>query len=151
MPAVTPDQTDVLVRLSRRSLWLALGVILLLAATGAAQLAFPESALAAAAAKLSMLLPLAIVIAAAALRRTAGGASLSPSNPALQAVRNDELRQFALNRAWRNGFIAVLLLQGPLALLLTATAPDNAVALMAGASVVTGAVVMLACLLYYDR
>jgi hypothetical protein len=50
------------------------------------------------------LLPVMIVLTAASLHRMYKGIDAR----ALKAVRNDELRQASLSRAWRNGFFAVL-------------------------------------------
>lgn len=149
MSAASPVSTDVLVRLSRRGLWCALSTILLLGVVGAAQLAFPESIAGTPFAKLAAVVPLAIIFATGAAKRPHGDTATSAA--AMQAVLDDELRQASLNRSYRNAFFAVLMLQPPLALLLTATSATYGVALMAGASVVLGGAVLLGCLLYYDR
>jgi hypothetical protein len=63
----------------------------------------------------------------------------------------DELRQASLHRAYRNGFIGILILQPLLVLLLPWTPVVYPAAVMACASVTTGAVIVLGSLLYYDR
>jgi hypothetical protein len=68
---------------------------------------------------------------------------------ALKAVRNDELRQASLSRAWRNGFFAVLGLQPVLALAWSGTA--HGVALMAAVTALVGAGAVHTSLLWYDR
>jgi steroid 5-alpha reductase family enzyme len=95
------------------------------------------------------LLPVLLAVLAAALRRE--GSRIDPQ--ALDAVRHDELRQASTGKAWRNGFFALLMLQPLLALWLAGSdyASGTAVAIMAGASAVTGAAVMLATLLWHDR
>jgi hypothetical protein len=70
---------------------------------------------------------------------------------ALKAVRNDELRQASLSRAWRNGFFAVLGLQPILAFGLSWSGAADAAAPMAAASVTIGTATVLASLLWYDR
>jgi hypothetical protein len=70
---------------------------------------------------------------------------------ALKAVRNDELRQASLSRAWRNGFFAVLGLQPVLALGLTWSGAAYGVALMAAITTCVGAAVVHTSLLWYDR
>jgi hypothetical protein len=151
MTSTSPNDTELLVRLSRRSLWIALGFIVLLGAGAIAMLAFPASPASATAGKLWTLLPVFIIIAVAALRSSSKGARLGASNPAMKAILNDELRQASLARSYRNGFIAMLLLQPLLAVVLTATSAVNQVPLMAGASALAGAAVFLASLLYFDR
>jgi hypothetical protein len=151
MSSTTPTGTDLLVQLSRRNLWVALTLLVLLGANAIAVVAFPESKAAAVANKLMMLLPVMIAIAVAALRASERGASTAPSNPAMKAILHDELRQASLARAYRNGFMAMMLVQPLLALMLTWTSVASPAALMAGASVLIGAAVFLASFLYYDR
>jgi hypothetical protein len=67
----------------------------------------------------------------------------------LDAMRKDELRQASLNRAYRNGFFAMLILQPPLGVALYDT--SFGAAIMAAASVTLGAVTVLASLLWQDR
>jgi hypothetical protein len=61
------------------------------------------------------------------------------------------LRQASLHRAYRNGFIAMLILQPLLVLLLPWTSVVYQTAAMACASVTAGAAIVLGSLLYYDR
>jgi len=70
---------------------------------------------------------------------------------AMKAVRNDELRQASLSRAWRNAFFAVLGMQPLLALGLTWSGAAHGVALMAAATACVGAGVALTTLQWYDR
>jgi hypothetical protein len=153
MSAGTKNETELLVSLSRRQLGVAVGLVVLLGASALAIIAFPESAAAAGAGKLFLLLPLIITIALLALRSSAKRAGLStdPSSPAMKAVRGDELRQASQARAWRNGLMATMVLQPLLAVCLTWASAPSPVALMAAASVLTGVIVTLASLLYYDR
>jgi hypothetical protein len=136
---------DAAARVSHRHLLAALGLVLLLGL--AALLSFGPSASARAGHALWMLLPVIIAIMAVALR----GVDKQVDARALEAVRNDELRQASLQRAWRNGFFAVLALQPALALGLSWSEASNAVALMAAAAVTVGAATVLASLLWYDR
>jgi hypothetical protein len=151
MSIAASDNLEHLVHVSRRSLWAALGVILLCGVAGLGMLVLPDVQDARMAKTLMMMLPLVIVFALAGLRMAARGASMAPSNPALEAIRSDELRQASLHRAWRNGFFALLMAQPMLAVLLTAMPGVYPVAVMAGAGSLAGAVVFLASLLYYDR
>lgn len=145
------NQSDQLVRYSRRSLWTALALILLIGAAATAQIGFPGSEAAVATHSLSMLLPIIIVLAAAALRSAAKGARTDPSGPAMKAILNDELRQDGLKRAFRNAFLAVMIAQPLLALAPTWIAVAHPTSMMACLTILTGMAVMLASLLYYDR
>jgi hypothetical protein len=140
--------TDALVRLSRRTLWFALVFILLLGVTGVLSSVVDSRA---AIGKVWELLPLVIAIGAIALKTSARGAFANPGNPALKVLRSDELRQASLHRAYRNGFIAMLILQPLLVLLLPWTSVVYQTAAMACASVTAGAAIVLGSLLYYDR
>jgi DMSO reductase anchor subunit len=137
------SQTDALIRLSRRSLWTAFFLIALLGGSGMLQLLAPGSQ---AAQQLAMLLPVFIVIAVVGLRRVA-----RPDAAAMRAVRDDELRQAALGRAYRGALFAVVILQPLLAVGLTSASVPNAVALMAAATALVGALVFLGSFLYFDR
>jgi hypothetical protein len=129
------EEVEPAVRYSRRSLWFALTVLLLLG-SGAVLIDMEgDSALGA---RLFALLPVVIVVGAAALGRPAPKAEM-------RAVASDELRQFSLVHAWRNGFLGVLAIQPLLAW--SGAAP----ATMACATAMTGVVIALASVLWYDR
>ena len=137
------SHSDTLVRLSRRSLWTAFFLIVLIGACGLLQLLAPGSQ---AAQQLAMLLPLSIVIAVVGLRRVA-----RPDASVMKIVHGDELRQAALARAYRSGLFAVMILQPLLAVGLTSIAIAQPVASMAAATALTGALVFLGSFLYFDR
>jgi hypothetical protein len=61
------------------------------------------------------------------------------------------LRQQSLQRAWRNGLLAVLLAQPLLALLFALAAPPQPLLLMASLTVLTGVATVLGSVLMYDR
>lgn len=145
------NDSDTLVQYSHRALWTALALLLALAAWAIAVNLFPASAAAGMAAKAALLLPLAIVIAIAVLRRSLRGLSGDPASPAMKAVLRDELRQQSMQRACRNGLLAVLLAQPLLALLFAVAALPQPVLLMATLTVLTGVVTVLASVLKYDR
>jgi len=143
------NDSDTLVRYSHRSLWAALILLLVLAAWAVSVNLFPASA--AVAGKAALLLPLAIVIALGVLRGSLRALSGHPSSPAMKAILQDELRQQSLQRAWRNGLLAVLLAQPLLALLFALAAPPQPVLLMASLTVLTGVATVLGSVLLYDR
>ncbi len=92
-------------------------------------------------------LPVVITVTAASLNRM----YKRVETRARKAMRNDELRQASLSRAWRNAFLAVLGLQPVLALVLTWNGAAYGVALMAAVTVTIGAGVALTTLQCYDR
>jgi hypothetical protein len=139
------DQTEKLVQFSRRQLWLTLGLAVLFAVVVVVDFSVPGLLPA------HVGVPLAIIALLIIAHPRMKGIDMSPSNPALKAIRNDELRQYAQARAYRNGFLALLVLQPVVALLLASSPATNALGIMAGVSSWTGAVVFLASLLYYDR
>jgi hypothetical protein len=100
---------------------------------------------------LSKSFPIIDVLAAAGLKASARGARTNPSDPAMKALLNDELRQHSMKLAYRNGFFAVLLAQPLLALAPTWIQVAHPVPLMACLTIVAGVVVMTASLLYFDR
>jgi hypothetical protein len=136
---------DAAARMSHRHLMAALGLVLLMGV--AALLGFAGAGAARSGGMLWMVLPVIIAITAAALR----GMDKRIDPRALEAVRRDELRQASLQRAWRNGFFAVLGLQPALALAFTWSGAANTAALMAAASATAGAATVLVSLLWYDR
>lgn len=147
----TNHGVDALVRHSRWSLMLALVLIVSLGVGVCAVLLWPTGAFAASAGQGGKLLPIAIIILVGLGLRSASKASFNLSDARTQAVLNDELRQSALNRAYRNAFVTILALQPLLACGLTYLAPAYPVALMAAISVTAGAGVLLTSILCYDR
>lgn len=143
--------SDTLVHYSRRGLWTALALLLVLSGWAIAVNLFPGSAAAAMAGQAALLLPLAIAVAVGVLRASLRGLSGNPRSPAMKAVLDDDLRQQSMQRACRNGLLAVLLAQPLLALLLAMTAPSQPVLLMASLTVLTGVATVLASVLAYDR
>jgi hypothetical protein len=148
--ATTINETEELTRLSRRSLWTMLVLVLLFGAWGALSIGLGGPEGKAFAARFSVPLPLFIVIAAIALKPKKG-LRIDPAAPATKAFWKDELRQASLNVACRNGFLAVLLVQPVLALGSTWLPPAHPAALMACLTLTTGAAVAIASMLYYDR
>lgn len=145
---MTAPQTDLLVQHSRRQLWVALFLVVALGTAALLMLGFPGKA-ASAGQYLMLLYPQMIAAALLSLRRSKR--ALAASAAQTQAVVDDELRQHALNRAWRNGFLVVLLGQPLLALFVSGSGSPHPVALLAGATALAGVVTVLASVLYHDR
>ena len=151
MTSDIPTESDALVAYSRLGRWTALTLLLALGACAVVVNVFPDGQLSELANRLFLILPIAIVIALAAMRSGLRGARTNAHGGAMKAVLNDELRQQSLNLSYRNGVVAVLLAQPLLAYLLTFASSAYALALMAGATLFTGVVVVLSSLLVYDR
>ena len=145
------SEADQLVRYSRRGLWIALILILLIGAGAAATIGFPGSEAALFAHAMSMLLPIFIVLAVVALKSAAKGARTDPNGPAMKAMLNDELRQDSLKRSYRNAFFGMMIAQPLLAFAPTWIAVAHPTSLMACLTILTGMAVMFASLLYFDR
>lgn len=151
MNAANLNETENLIRYSRRTLWTVLAFLLLFGAAAAAAIGFPQSRAGAVFGHLAAQIPIFVVIAGFALKAAAKGARTDPSGPAIQAMRNDELRVDSLNRSFRNAFFGVMLIQPLLALAPAWIAIASPAPAMACLTVLTGAVVMVASMLYLDR
>jgi hypothetical protein len=91
------------------------------------------------------IMPVLMIVIIAALKRE--GRRIDAR--ALEAMRKDELRQASQQRAYRNGFFAMLLLQPLLGVTLYGSPAGAAIA--TAASVTVGAVTVLGSLLWHDR
>lgn len=146
----TLNETEELARGARRTLWLVLLLVLLLGAWAVAGVGLAGAGAAAFATRMPIVLPVIIIFAVVALKPKKG-VNMDPAGPAMKAMLNDELREAGLNLACRNGFLSVLMVQPVLAFAPTWVAVTHPAALMACLTVVTGVVVALATMLYYDR
>jgi len=144
MSSMTRDQTERLVRFSRRQLWFALVFLLVL---GASQLA-------------GLFVTLHVPVAASVAIAVALGAwnplktrdiDFSSTSPAMRALRNDELRQQAQAKAFRNGFFVLLAWPPLCAFGLTWLGVANPLPAVVAGGAWLGAVVFLASLLWHDR
>lgn len=145
------DATETLTRFARRSLWLALLLILLLGVYAVLANAFPGSSAAHRGTWLMTLLPIAIVFAIVWLRSSPRGADANAANAPMQAVLHDELRQLGMHKAYRAAFFSMLLCQPILGFTLAWMALSAVPLIMATVTVVVGASVFLATFLLCDR
>lgn len=145
MNASTSEQTERLVQFSRRQLWSVLAILLLLGVCYGVGMFFTLRI------PPALIVPIAIVLAFAQPRRPKKGIDVSASSPAMQALRNDELRQFAQARAFRNGFFVLLAYPLVCAYALTWLAVTNPLPAVVGSSAWLGAITFLASLPWYDR
>jgi hypothetical protein len=151
MTKMTLTETDELVRYSRRSLWTCLLLILLFGLPAALSIGFPDTAAGGLFKQFSTMFPIVIIVALAALKSSAKRARTDPSGPAMRAILHDELRGAAVNRAYRNAFMGVMVLQPVLAVWLTRSAMPDPLAFSTCVTVLLGVVVLLASILAYDR
>ncbi|HZV65139.1 MAG TPA: hypothetical protein VFG03_09580 [Telluria sp.] len=151
MPSTLPTESELLVQFSRRSLWVALVLLLVLGGYAIVINVFPNSDAAALATRLFAMLPIGIAIALAAMRSSLRGAQIDRGGAAMKAVLSDEWRQHSLNRAYRNGLVAVMLAQPALAVLLAWMPLPHPLVLMASATALLGAGAVLSSMLVYDR
>lgn len=131
---------EVIEKFSRRSLWTALVIMTLLGL-----FAFWTLIGANGSRLVAALLPIAICVAVAALAKAPG------KTRAQRAVQQDELRQMSLGLAQRDALIAVLAAQPLCAYATVQLAMPSPSALMACATVTTGAIALLTSLLWRDR
>jgi hypothetical protein len=144
MPAIAPDQTERLVQFSRRQLWFVLVFLLLLGGGSLLDLLVSVN--------VPMGVAVAVSIAVCVVKPlNTKGLDFSKSNPAMQALRNDELRQLAQYKAFRNGFFVLLAYPPACAFALIGLGVANPLAIVVESGAWLGAVTFLASLLWYDR
>lgn len=145
------DRTELLLRASRRGLWVVLGMVLLAGATVIAHEVRPGTILADWPSKAPWFIPVAgvflVVLLNAPLRKHRWRAGA----PEEQAILEDEFRQANLARAQRFALIVVLVAQVPLGLLFLDLTTEAAVMAMAVSSITLGMTALLAAFLYFDR
>lgn len=149
---MTVSKADVTARtrFARQGLWLALVLIVLLGVDALLLNVQPDGFASHYLGKTLLLLPLAIVLAVTWLV-SSKGARLGASSAAARVVRDDELRQVALQRAFRGGFLSMLLCQPALLAWFAWMPLANQAAIMAGATVLVGAATFLGTFLLHDR
>lgn len=141
--------SDVLVRISHLNLWMVLwtvvlagGGMLLMLLGGPKVAEWVRTAL--------ILLPVVNAVAIGAIRMK-GGKAQCANSPQMRAVMNDELRQQALSKGYRNGFFASLITTVLVAPALSFSGVERAPAIMMVAVATIGVATMLGSVLYYDR
>ncbi len=142
MPA---DQTERLVQFSRRQLWCVLIFLLVLGAGHLVNLFVPGKSAA------LVSLPIFLAVFFAMPSPKTNGIGFASTSPAMKALQNDELRQFALAKAFRNGFFILLAYPPLCAIALTGWAVADPLPAVVASGAWLGAVVFLASLLWYDR
>jgi Na+/H+ antiporter NhaC len=143
------DKTDRLVRHERRGIWLCLGAVLLLGTVLLLDRTTQISSTVRQA--LLTLLPLGIVFGAIWVNRGQRDLGQSELRENRQAVMHDELRQLAMQRAYKAAFLILL---GALAAYAIASAViqiDWPAQRVAATMVALGTAAFLAAFLFYDR
>lgn len=142
--------TDLIVEHSRRQLWVALILVVVLGTGVLATLAFPDKAGRTGGFYVMIFFPEFVAIALASLRRNKRKL-VGVSAERMHAVVDDELRRHSLGMGWRNGFFVMLLAQPLLSLAVTWSGTPHPVALLSAATALAGVTTALASVLYYDR
>lgn len=153
-PALLPadmDDLDRLVYYYRRGLWGALGFVVMFGVLSALQVGFPHSHAGGFANFVAPYLQVLAPFGAGTLKIAIRKADVDPLGDALETMLNDELHKSSVNRAMRNGFLCVMMLQPLLAVAPVFVAIENPVSLMAIVMLTAGSAVTLCSLLFYDR
>jgi hypothetical protein len=144
MPSTIQDQTERLVRFSRRQLWLVLAFLLVLGATSLLDFFVTVH--------IPGMVSVALIIALCLWNPlSTKDIDFSSRSPAMKALRNDELRQAAQAKAFRNGFFVLLAYPPLCAFALIGLGVREPLAFVVASSAWLGAVVFLASLLWHDR
>jgi hypothetical protein len=145
------DETDLLLRASRRALFLVLLLILALGATVLGRALWPDSVLATWPVRFPWLLPVLVVIMGVAGRLLMRGRTWDPKGLEMKKIQHDEFRQMNLSRAQRAALITVLVLQIPLGLLFAHLPGMRAVMAMGAATITLAMALLIALFLFFDR
>ena len=145
------NETDLLLRASRRALFIVLLMILALGATVLGRALWPDSALATWPVRLPWLLPVLIVLTGVAGRLLMRGRAWDPKGLEMKKIQQDEFRQMNLSRAQRAALISVLVLQIPLGLLFAHLPAMRAVMAMGVTTVTLGMATLIMLFLFFDR
>ena len=143
MPGNVDDQTDKLVKNERRGVWLALVVVLVLAA---APVLGSDTRRA-----LLLVLPIGIVFAVIWLGQQRTRGTKHAVGERREAVMNDELRQSAIPRASQWAFFTVLGALAAFCLVRMVVSITLSGQILAALTVALGAIVFLALFLLFDR
>ncbi len=142
------SQTDQLIKVSRTMLWFSLLIVVILGATSLAFNFFPEVVGTDKLTRLLQVLPVIIIVGLFAIRKK--GIKLNPQDQAMKAILDDELRVASMHRAYRYGFLCLLVAQ-PIFALALQMVQKNDVWIMCTLSLITGLSVFIVSLLFLDR
>jgi hypothetical protein len=151
IPMMATDSTEALLIVSRRAFVVLLLAFVWLGATCLAIAFFPGTILAQWPMHWAWVFPVAMTFAYVALRTTLRGSRWNTNLAESKTVMSDEFRQSNLLRAQRAAFVAVLVLQVPLALAVIHLPTTRAIVALAGTTITFGPAVLVAVFLYLDR
>lgn len=147
----TTDRSELLLRYSRRSMFVSLLFILAMGSLAIALAISPDGAASRVVVGAPWLIPIAIVIVVGAMQATLRGNRWTPRSPEVQAIMSDEWRRSNIDRALRVAFVAVLIGQIPLALLFTVLPAQRALFAMAASTITLGLALVAGLFLVFDR
>ena len=147
----THDETDLLLRASRRALVIVLFMVLTFGATVIGRSVWPDSTLAMWPARLPWLLPVLTVLALVTMRSFLHERVWDPKSREVKMLQQDEFRRTNLSRAQRGALIFVLVIQIPLGLLFAHLPAMRAVMAMGTTTITFGMVILIALFLLFDR
>ena len=151
MSLISANETELLLRVNRRSLAVLLAAILILGTAFISTVLWPAGLVAQMITRMPWMLPALLFGAALLLRIPLKGGRWTPQAPAVRAILDDEFRRTNLARAQRVALVIVLLTQFPLGLLLMRLPAARAAMVMAGATVTVGMAAVVASFLFFDR
>lgn len=147
----TTDRSEILLRYSRRSMFVTLVFILAMGSLAIALAISPDGAASRFLGSAPWLIPIAIVLVVGAMQATLQGNRWTPQSPEVQAIMSDEWRRSNIDRALRVAFVAVLIVQIPLALLFTVLHAQRALFAMAASTITLGLALVAGLFLVFDR
>jgi hypothetical protein len=145
---MTANQTDLMLRLFRRNLFIVLILILLISGTFLSNVFRPNAAFSRWPAAMPWLLPVAIAMLFAT---TIGRRRVDPESAEVRRVLGDEWRQVNLARAMRIAFFVVLIAQVPQTFLFLELPVLRAVMGMAVATITVAMTTFITLFLFFDR
>lgn len=145
------NETDLLLRASRRALFIVLLMILALGATVLGRALWPDSVLAMWPVRLPWLLPVLVVITLVAGRLLMRGRAWDPKGLEMKKIQQDEFRRMNLSRAQRAALVVVLVLQLPLGLLFVHLPAMRAVMAMGVTTITLAMATLISLFLFFDR
>jgi hypothetical protein len=143
------QQTDLLLRLARRNLYVVLFMIVLFGATLLSSVIAPTAPLSTWSSRAPWLIPVAIVFFVVV--SASGARRWKADSPEVKIILNDEFRRASLNRALRVAFTVALIAQVPQALLFSSLPPFRAVMGMAAATITLAMATLITFFLLFDR
>lgn len=148
MHSPTETRSEKYLRFSRRSMTVALLLVLAVGGTCVAMAIWPATP------TWSRAIPplwIVAVVLAGGLQRTLGGERWDPRAPEARAIADDEWRRSNMDHARRVAFVVVLGAQLPLGLLLAGLPSERALMAMAAATITLGLATLMALFLHLDR